>query len=375
MRKKTQHLDGVLKLAVICICLVLVGCKQNPAPGVSDEPAVTPISSDSFVSTGYKIKATITPQILSTFDPLVFEVYVDGAGNGSGLCGFKDGVYQTYITGNKVFVQVDSNVIVSLSDITGHMIPSSLNLASVSSMEDAGFTVLDGKVSAYNYNNGQIIMNVIYQENPASFEATSLSAGNNMNCISLINYILDYEKTAYIQPDVTSPDVVEERESFYNDAEFGVTIRGVKYSVGDYCNPKTYFEGATPEGIMPSYSWNEDKKVELTHVSYISSDGRSEFVLTDGYVQTIYTTSDFKFLEIYKGMSTVDLKSLLGLSLRKADRENFTPMIEGLEVKTSSANGYILSLGNLTVTIQVNNKDKVVSSLQIENYLDFVKES
>lgn len=163
------------------------------------------------------------------------------------------------------------------------------------------------------------------------------------------------------------------KESFYNNSWLGVKIHGNTYSLGDYCNPSTYFEGATPEGITPSYAWNKDSKIELLHPSYISSDGRTVFMTTDGYVQSITTTSPFEFLGIKYGISEADLKVLLGIGLRKADMETWKPIVEGLEATKGKSNTYIATYDDVTITFQISSKTKTCTGITVSQYIDFVE--
>lgn len=355
--------------------LLFAGCSKESSDASSGEPgnlSQQEEQSGSFKSTGYKIKSTITPQTLSNFDPLTFEVYVDSNGNGKGLCGYHDQVYYVYIVKDTVFVQVDSNVFAMLSDITGHLVPSTVDTMHATD-QSSGFSTLDGKVVSYSYSGSDMIIKNSYQENSVDIDPASITQGNAMTTIALIEYILDYESSAYTPAESEKPEA-QERTSFYNDAELGVAISGKIYSIGDYCNPTDYFDSATPEGITPSYAWNKDKKVELLHVSYISSDGRTEFMLTDNYVQVIYTTSEFKFLDIYRGMPVAELKNKLGIGLRKDDAATFVPMVPDIVVLSGSGNDIEFSVGGYTVTIYNSSKDKTVAAIMVQNYIDFLKE-
>ena len=151
---------------------------------------------------------------------------------------------------------------------------------------------------------------------------------------------------------------------------WAVTIRDKAYSLGDFCAPYTYFDSMVPQGINSQDEWREDKKVEINYVSYISSDGLTSFMTTDGYVQAISTTSAFTFLgEIKSGMSVADLEAILGIGLRKDDLANFQPLREGMTAYKNSKT-YTIKYLDMTVEL-VADKQTGLSQITITNYLDF----
>ena len=161
-------------------------------------------------------------------------------------------------------------------------------------------------------------------------------------------------------------------ESLYVDSPVGLTIHGKVYSITDYCNPDTYFEQQTPIGLVPEFAWNKDVRVELKHISYMSSDGKTEFMTTDGYVQAIATTSEFQWLDFYKGMPMNDARALLGIGLSRAEAETFTPILEGLTGERGKNNNLIIHYGQLTVDLEIGSKTRTVDSITIRNYIDFL---
>lgn len=366
---------------LICLCLLtcLSGCgkKEIPAPATPQQPVNLPTQGETFLATGLKIKAIITPQNASTLDPLTFEVYVDGAGNGTGLVGYKDEVYDVVISGDKVYVQIAESVAIEVTDVTGHMIPSSLEVASSKDLASLGFTMLSGKPTAYAGSGSDCLFDVTYGSSDATFDATTVAYGNTMTIADLVTYILSVQSMGYTVESGYETDPIEpEKGSFWNNSDLAVTIHDKKYSIGDFCNPSTYYEDLTPEGITPSYAYNGDNRVEFRHINYQSSEGRTSFMSSDGYVQAISTTCNFQWLEIYKGMPQEDLRAILGLGLKKDELAEFKPMVEGLEVtnKTSSSTrGYQLTLGDLSIMIRMDGKTKTVSEITLTNYIDFLQ--
>lgn len=361
----------------LLLCFCLTGCGKESVtdgPVTPPSPVNVPTQGETFLASGLKIKAIITPQAAATLDPLTFEVYVDGAGNGTGLVGYKDEVYDIVISEDKVYVQIAESVAIEVTDVTGHMIPTDVDVASSKDLASLGFTMLAGKPSAYRTTTNDCLFDVTFGSSDATFDATTIAYGNTMTVTDLITYILSVQSLGYtVEGDNNADPIEPEKGSFWNNSVTGINIHDKVYSIGDFCNPSTYYEGLTPEGITPSYAYNGDNKVEFRHINYQSSDGRTSFMISEGYVQAISTTCEFQFLEVYKGMPVADLKPILGIGLKKAELEEFKPMIEGLEVvKSSGSSGYTLKLGDMTILIKTSTRTKAVSEITITNYIDFL---
>lgn len=383
LRKKQKGIIRILSLLLVLLLLLgfvlplLTGCSKKPEILLDrpTEPVVEQLrAGQTFVSSSYKIRTVVTPQTVATLDPVVFEVYVDGNGNGSGLMGYKDDVYNLVITGDRLYVQVKDSIIVAVTDITGHMIPASLNLESLSDLSSIGFTLYNNDVAAYRYADNTMVLEGTYQPSTATFSTTSVIQGNNMGLIDLINYILNYIGAASTTPEQeSSVTVVPEKESFYTNSVVGVRIHDKVYSIGDYCNPTTYFEDITPSGIVPSYGWNGDNKVTFQHITYSSSDGETEFMTSDGYVQAIVTTCPFEFVGLKSGTSTESLQRKLGISLKKDEIATWTPIIEGLSAEKDGSNNFLLTYNDLTIKLVCGSKSKQLGGISITKYIDFLK--
>lgn len=405
MSKRKRTIVRVVAIILIVLTLVsfvlplLTGCsnrniedeknqsayednRQSGENNVGDGNSVPIVSNteNSFLHTGFKIKATLTPQVMSTFDQVIFEVYIDKNGNGYGLCGYKDNVYDVVISSDRVYIKVDANIVAHISDLTGHMIPTTLEYDN-NNMGEKGFSLLNGIPVSFKGSTNDLLYSNVYQASDAVFDEVIVSEDNSMTTIGFINYILDYKGSVYISPqtpdtgvttDTNNPTHIPDKESFWNNYAVGVKIHETIYSIGDYCNPNTYFEDSKPSGIVPSYAYNKDSLVEMLHISYKSSDGETGFMLTDGYVQAIYTTSPFLFVDIYSGMDRKELRDTLGVGLSKKQLETFAPMIEGLDNVKSKGNGYTMTYNDLTITIEVSGKTNTVTSIKIEKYLDFM---
>lgn len=356
---------------VFTLVLSLSGCKREedtqPPPEV--QAPVEMSQGDKFLSSGYKIRAELKPRSNLSSDSLIFEVYVDSDGDGDGLVGFKDNTYDIYLVGGEVYVVASDDLTVHLTDINARMIPYDLKVAGVTDLKSVGFTVLDGEVISYTGSTSDVDIVTRYESSTSEFEPVSILQSNNMTAVDLQKYFFQTISTTYVE----GKEPVEEppaRQSFYANTDFAVTIRGVKYSIGDFCEPYTYFENAIPQGINTKEEMREDKRVEICYVSYISSDGISSFMTTDGYVQAISTTSEFSFLDVIKrGMDAKELEAILGIGLKKEDLVNFKPLREGM-MATKGSKAYTVTYNDYTIELEIS-KEKTVEAITITNYLDF----
>lgn len=367
-----KHLRAVVIMVLFAVLLVLSGCQKEQSPPTPPEvqgPTVLP-EGDKFLTSGFKIKAEVKIKSSVSSDPLIFEVYVDKSGNGNGLVGYRDNVYDIYIVGDEVYVVVSGDTTVHITDITGHMIPHELLLSGATDLSAKGFTLLDGEVVTYTGGTGEVDMVTRYESSTSTFEPVSILQSNNMTSADLLHYFFKTLDTSYVeQPGEDEPNI--ERQSFYVNSDWGITIHDVTYSLGDFCEPYTYFEEMTPQGVNSTEDWREDVKVEIEYVSYISSDGMTNFMTTDGYVQAIATTSDFTFLDVlYRGMPVAELERLLGIGLKKDEVASFTPIREGMTA-TKINKGYRISYLDMTADLIVTDKNYGLRQVTLTNYLDF----
>lgn len=346
----------------------LSGCSRD---SINISPAQTMRQGEVFSRTGYKIKSTLTPQNSIAQGDIVFEVYVDSKGNGQGLVSYNDNVYNVIISGNLLYIEISDSVYSRVTDFDGHLTPDVMNVSVVQDLESVGFTLIDGSVAALQATSTDFIVDNQYSKVDLIYDNVAISQNDGMR-LAQICAVLDRDavNTSITENEEEGEKV--EKSSFYNDSWIGVEIHNKIYSIGDYCNPNTYFENSTPEGINPSYAYNADKKVELLHVSYVSSDGSTTFVTTDGYVQNISTSSDFKFLGLYKGMPEDDLRYKLGLNLKKDEQDKWVPIAEGLEADRDGKT-YIVKYDNLTAQLTVGSKTKQLESITLQNHIDFLE--
>ena len=346
------------------------------------------IQGNTFLNSGFKIKSKITPQNALTLDSLIFEVYVDGSGNGNGLVGYQDKVYDLVIVNDKIHIRVSNDIIADITDITGHLIPTSLNLDGQINISNYGFSFLDGNVNAYRATVNDLMIDNVYQSILDIYEPAAVAQGNTMSINAFIDYILNNTNTS-VNPNgtlVESGPTTYTKESFYVDSDLGVTIHGKKYSIGDYCNYKTYFEELTPSGIAPSYARNKDVTVQFFHISYVSSEGKTEFMTGDGYVQAMETTTNFEFLNLKNGMTRDEVRALMVPQVEEEGEEDIEAeerqysdeeldpnlLYEGLSfgVDSGSPDSIVFVYDDITITLKFTNE--VLTGIKLEKYIDFL---
>lgn len=353
---------------ILVFILVFSGCSR----GTEEIPAETPVKSetvgDRFLKSNLKIQSSVVDTSTSPETTYIFELYVDSDGNGQGLIGLGEKVLDVVISDDVLYILLDNNVVVGITDITGRLVFTGLDLAGESDLSLMGFTVDSKSVPIeYSARQGSLVVNSNYAQSVNTFEATSISATKMLDFKSAITYILDYmsSEEVSVDPEETKVPVVD----FYIQSEYGVEIDGTVYSVGDTCNPATYFNGQTPEGILGSYEYKQDTRVDFQHISYLSNSGRTVFTVTGNYVQAIQTTASFKFLGVSSGLDEKELKSLLGYKLSKSEQESFKPLVPGLSVTNVKSSVYYCTLGALNVEFRC--EGGVLSSVYVEQRLDY----
>ncbi len=368
-------------LVAMLIAITAVGCDRGNANTTepTDDPSkhpVRPKAGTVFMDTGFKIRSEIAPKG-TTEEPLVFEVYVDGEGDGAGLLGYGANTYQCYLVGGEIYVVTADRVTVHVTDIDAHMVPATLDVYSIDNMKANGFTVVDSIVTEYKGSTDDVNIVSRYEVSTAPYTPAAVSQTNSMTLLQMRDVYL--EASEQNPGSVPTPggdngeDTTPDRPSFYNNSSFGLTIHGAAvYSLGDYCNPYDYFEDMVPQGMIVKEDKRGDQAVSFLYVSYIGSDGNVTFVTTEGYVQAITTTCQFTFLDVIKkGMTQEELEALLGTKLKKEeDIAAFVPIVEGLTATQDKTN-FSLTYGDIQIELECDSKLKTLQSITIANYLDF----
>ena len=364
----SKKLYKALPLAAL---VLLSGCKdKNPTVEQQSGVVQSTTYGDAFLAQSLKCKTVLKDKTVSPYREIVLEYYVDGQGDGQGLIGFGDLVYELTLVNDVIYVHVDKDTgtILALSDITGHGVPRDAKIAGNNNLASEGFVVNGSAITGFTRKTDVLEITTQYASSTHTFNPASITATEQLPAASAAVYIMDYNSAAN-SGDAENPTetVVED---FYARSPVGVTIEGEVYSVGDTLNPSTYFKGLTPEGILTSSVYKEDTRVDFLYNSYISTTGRSVFVTNSNYITAINTTADFEFLGVAKGTDSKTLKSLLGYKLSSKEMESWTPIHEALTVKEFKNNTYYCSLGNLNVEFRLE-RGQALAEIYIEQVLNF----
>lgn len=344
-----------VKHIVLCTlaATIFTGCSTIEDTDVTTVPPsqseASTLASDVFLESKLHVKADITDSSVSPSRILKAEVYVDKEGDGEGLLKFGDNLYDLSIANNIVYVHVSEDIIVELSDLSSRFNFTASDIAGAIDLESFGFTLSDGAPISYAARVANTSVEVTYEKSDHSFETPSVSASESKTLSELCEYIIDYntEITATTEP--VGDGEQTEKKDFYVNSEYGVTIDGFTYSVGDTLNPGTYFNSQSPEGVLISTEYKEDTKVVYNHISYLTSTGRVVFVTVSDYVTSIEVSGDWSFLGITPGIKSSELSDLLGYKLSTREQETFVPIDPDLEVISKSGDNYICEVGDLTV--------------------------
>lgn len=366
-----------LRIAGIVLATVslttLCGCgKGLDDSGQSNTPTVSTEQvsylGDVFLESNLKIQSTITDTSVDPSRSCTVELYVDGDGDGQGLLGFGDQVLDVRVVNDMLYIIVDQTTVVGVTNITGRLVFSDTTLAGYDDLATVGFTLdAAGTPIQYAARQGTTNVSTRYAQSVNSFDTASVTATTTMGFNEAIVYIMDYLSEQQVS--VESPEENPEVKDFYIGSEYGVAIDGTVFSIGDTCNPSTYFNGLTPEGLVDSFTYRQDERVDFTNASYISNTGRTVFTLMGNYVQAIQTTADFSFLGIEKGMSANDLKYALGYKLTTKQMETWEPIDPDLVVTGNKSQDYYCTVGNLYVEFRCTKN--VLTEIYIEQTLDF----
>lgn len=367
----------VLLCLMTALCTtVLCSCRKEQvqsegSSGNAGGQVVRPTKAlgDVFLTSNLKIKSIVTDYSVSPQREITVELYVDSEGNGEGMLGFGDVVCDVYVVKDVLYIVVDKDIVISVNDITGRLTASADDLAGKEDLTTVGFRVAGGVPIEYNAKLGNLNVTTNFAQSTNTFTATSLATDNVMDFASAIKYIVEYhdDKASTVE----TPDDGKEVQSFYLQSKYGVTIDGGLYSVGDTCNPSTYFAGRMPEGILTSTKYKQDEKVDFLHVSYITDTGRSSIITTSNYVQAIESSAQFSWLGLEQGMDPKELKLLLGYKLSKKEAEGWEPIDPDLTVNDFKKNTYYCTLGVLNIELRCST-NAGLESIYLERPLDYV---
>lgn len=374
---KQGRVYKVLLTIALAALLLLTGCGRQQISLPSSDTATntgapaTPSVNNAliFQSMCLKVKSDIIYNRAGYEQKVMLEIYVDEDGDGEGLLGFGDTVLNVAAYNNKLFIILDNITTIAISDINARGYFSDIAATSIADMGGVGFYFTDEFPTAFNGSHGDMIVRTQYAQSSNTYDSKRISDESEMTLLDALLYSLDYLNIQSI-PDPDGDKVpTTDATTFYVDDKYGVIIDDFKYSISDTCNPDDYFAGLTPEGFLYSTEYKEDVKLTLTHISYISTTGRTSITTLDNYVQAIQTNADFDFLGFVKGMSAKDVKYGLAYKLSKREAEEYTAFNEDIVVDSFKANTYYCHLGNLSFELRL--KSNVLAEFYITKPLGF----
>ena len=364
----------------LAVCMLLPGCGFNETPATPTEqqqPVIEYLSvGDSFLRSNLKIKATLTDLSVTPNKKVKVELYVDKNGNGQGVIGVGSGVYDVLVSGDHIYVKVADNNYVRISDVTGRLISSTVNVVGTNDMLSLGFKLSGDVPVGYAARNGSLLIESQFGQSTNMFSPTAVNTDKAMTVSELTRYIADYNTdiSVGVEKEDEGPgnDIDSDVKTFYVNSPYGVVIDGIVYSIGDTCNPSTYFAGGErPEGVLYSNTYKQDTRVDFVHISYLATNGRASFTTMSDYVQRIWSDADWGFLDLKSGMSEKQVKYLLGYKLSKADAEGWVAMDEELVVTRFANNTYYCELGILQIEVRM--EDGFAEEIHVEQALNFRK--
>lgn len=341
----------------LMMALILSGCsKSEPAIQVTPETPVVDLNQitlgDSFMKAPLKVKSRITDTNPDSPSTYVVELFVDGGGDGEGLIKTGDTVLNLKVYKDTLYVTLPDDTVCGIHDVTGHLIPSDLELSGVQDLSLKGFNVVDGNPIGFGTIDKQLLIDTQFAQSEELFETVPIAAEKFVSITELNQVIADSVKNSIV-------GVVNElvlngaQESVYLDSYYGVKIGDKIYSLGDTVNKSTYFRGLVPEGILQDYEYREDVRVDSVYTSYNSVYGRTVFTCVEDKVTAILTSGIFEFLGIHEGMPKADLRKALGLGLTRTEMENFKPIDDGLAVIDANDKAISCQLENMGIEFRM----------------------
>lgn len=358
MKQASKLMAGLL---VSVILLTSCGVRQ---PKESPEPTEVYIPKGTqFLQTPMRVQTVVTDVSASTLRTVKTNIYIDENSNGEGTLTLGDYEFNLVVSQNIVYIEVGDSF-VELVDFDGRMIPNTVEVEGKDDLTVYGFEINADTVMSLSTRKGYLMVDSKYSLSATKFNQTEVLPSQRLELEDAIVYLMDYitELEAKQEPE----EVVVDN---YIGSRYGVKVNGVTYSVGDICNPDSYFGGARPEGLLESSTYKEDTRVDFLNVSYLTSTGRIVFVLIGNEVQGIRANCDFNFLGIEKGIDEQDLRAKLGYMLSRREMEEFEPIDSKLKVVEYKSNTYYCTAENLNIEFRI--QSGVLNEIYVERQLDF----
>lgn len=370
-------------MCAICV-LCLTSCSKGgePAPDLSGSPNTSadstsgdssvidssmsgvfepaPATVSDFFRIPLKIKCNAVDASTNPSRSITLELYLDGNGNGEGLIGFGETVLNIVASDDKLYILVDPTHPVYITDITPRCYFSTIVASDIGDLVGTGFSFVSEFPAEFRGAQGDLTLYTKYAKSENTYTAKRVSDDVSMTLVDAVNYAIEFNGTNESkQPANTFDQIIgdaltETVQTVYVESEYGIEIDGKVYSIGDTCNLDDYMDELLPSGILNSYDYKEDKRVEFTHVSYVSASGNTTVTLLNNYVQAIKTDTNFDFCGFKPGMSAKDVKSALGYKLSAKEYSSETIFNENILVDYYKNNTYYCHVGNIEIEFRIN---------------------
>lgn len=370
---------------VVFLCVLsflLTACKSEDTEPSASVPTYTQeVVSESakFLSSGLKERIVATDSAIDPARVVTIELYVDAYGNGKGLLGFGDYVLDVAVVDNAIYMFINSSTVVKITDITARGYFSSIDVANAMTLNGIGFSMNGDIPAEYNGRSGSLTIRTQYVSSSQTFTPQRVSDDNQFGLHDAINYAIDYytDMIGVVPEEDEEAQATPQVVSFYTDSQYGITIEDLLCSIGDTCNPDTYFAWRTPEGILLSSEYKEDSRVDFYHVTYISSTGRTQFVLLDNYVRSICTNANFDFWGFSPGMTQDEVRLALGYKLSKQEEKSgevhvYNPYFIVDSVEKGVFKCHIQGIDDIVFELRCVNG--LLYEIYMERTLDFIPE-
>lgn len=354
-------------------CVLLSGCAKTPVEDTSPVASAPQwMSSEDFLARGWEIEATLTDTATDPARTALVALTVDAGGGGVGTLSVGELYCDIIVSQDRLYLVFDSSTVVQVEDVTGHMVTIDSWLQGEQDLTLKGFSLDNGVPASYQGKQGSLLISTYFKPSTETVNPTSLMGSRSLSFSRALDYLIDYNNnnTSIAEGSGNTVSGTTEVKDFYNNSMYGVTIEGTTYSLGDTCNPSTYFRESVPEGLVYSNEYKEDSKIAFVHVSYLSSDGRTVFTTTSNYVQAIQTSADFEFLGLKRGDDFKALDKILGFSVPKKEEDMWHPIDPDIILGTKKSKLYTFTVGGYYVELR-SDDNKTLSEIYIEQPLDF----
>lgn len=365
-------------LLVALTCLFLSGCGSTQAAtsAPEEERSVesTKMSGSDFLRYPVKLKGTVSGRLSNgVSDSLKFELYIDGEGNGEGLAGHNSSLYQVNVIENVLFFWVDSETAVKVTDLSGRLNDLSLSLTGVEDLTLLGFGYTDNAVTGYDGAVNGYTISAKYVPTDHLVKRANVHDIADTTVGGVLEYIVNGEGIPELEKPVDLKPVEGNLPTKRVNSSVGVTIDGVKYSLGDTCNPSDYFQGKTPSGLIPKQVASGADTEEILYISWKSVDGALEIVTLNQKVVSIYTTCSFSWLGYGPSTEYNKVRLRLGANLSYTEKQDWVPYNSEIVCDSSNSSAIACSYRGAKYEITFD-RDRYYESYRATDNLPYLSE-